>query len=286
MQTSKAFDQLNRLTQVGSLGAAGGPLTFRYAYNPANQRTNALLADGSYWRYQYDSLGQVTNGQRFFASGLAVAGQQFEYNFDAIGNRTGTQAGGDSGGAGLRPATYSANTLNQYTSRTVPRTNDVVGSAEPGAGVTVNGQAAYRTNDYYQAAVALTTATTNFYAWVTNISGATTVTGRVFVAATPEAFSYDADGNLTNDGRFAYAWDGENRLMSLQSQSGAPQDSKLKLDFKYDYRGRRVQKEVSVWDPSTLNSQPERSSSTTAGIWWPSTMATTPWCARTLGASI
>ena len=37
---------------------------------------------------------------------------------------------------------------------------------------------------------------------------------------TPEDFSYDADGNLTNDGRFAYTWDGENRLVGDDEQHG------------------------------------------------------------------
>ena len=252
LTTLLAYQETGLLASETGAGGVIAGLGLTNSYDAQWRRVGlSFNAQPSTLNYSYDRasrLAGVTNGRRFFASGLAVAGQQFEYSFDAIGNRTGTQAGGDSGGAGLRPATYSANTLNQYTSRTVPRTNDVVGSAEPGAGVTVNGQVAYRTNDYYQAAVALTTATTNFYAWVTNVSGATTVTGRVFVAATPEAFSYDADGNLTNDGRFAYAWDGENRLASLQSRATAPADSKLRLDFKCDYRGRRVQKVVSAWE--------------------------------------
>ncbi|MBR0057021.1 MAG: hypothetical protein IJP66_06795 [Kiritimatiellae bacterium] len=40
------------------------------------------------------------------------------------------------------------------------------------------------------------------------------VTGRVFVAQTPETFEYDADGNMTCDGRFRYTWNGENNLNS------------------------------------------------------------------------
>ena len=40
------------------------------------------------------------------------------------------------------------------------------------------------------------------------------VTGRVFVAQNPEQFTYDADGNMTCDGRFRYTWNGENHLNS------------------------------------------------------------------------
>jgi hypothetical protein len=36
---------------------------------------------------RYDSLGQVTSGKRAWADGSRVAGQQFDYSFDDIGNR-------------------------------------------------------------------------------------------------------------------------------------------------------------------------------------------------------
>ena len=45
----------------------------------ANQRIKATLADGSYWVYQYDSLGQVTSGQKYWSDDTAVTGMQFGY---------------------------------------------------------------------------------------------------------------------------------------------------------------------------------------------------------------
>jgi hypothetical protein len=67
-----------------------------------------------------------------FSDGTPVPGQQFEYGFDDIGNRTSTKAGGDSLGASasLRSATYAANTLNQYTSRTVTNALDVLDASQ------------------------------------------------------------------------------------------------------------------------------------------------------------
>ena len=35
--------------------------------NFANQRSRVSHADGSYWIYQYDTLGQVISGKRFWA---------------------------------------------------------------------------------------------------------------------------------------------------------------------------------------------------------------------------
>jgi RHS repeat-associated protein len=60
--------------------------------------------------------------------------------------------------------------------------------------------------------------------------------------------------NLTNDGRWMLTWDGENRLVQMESQTNAPVGSKLQLKFGYDAQGRRIQKIVS--GPSTLNYQP------------------------------
>ena len=45
-------------------------------------------ADNSRWVYTYDSLGQVISGKKYWSDGTPVAGQQFEYGFDDIGNRT------------------------------------------------------------------------------------------------------------------------------------------------------------------------------------------------------
>src|SRR5437016_4027562 len=140
MTTSKQYDYLNRLLSISTTPGATNQLAlaYSYAYNDVNQRTRVQLNDGSFWIYQYDALGQVTSGKKYWSDGTPVPGQQFEYGFDDIGNRGSTKAGGDQSGAGLRPATYSANTLNQYTSRTVPNAFDVIGIANVSSSVTVN----------------------------------------------------------------------------------------------------------------------------------------------------
>jgi RHS repeat-associated protein len=245
MTTTKSYDFLNRLTQISSAPSASytSPLTFNYNYNPANQRTKDTLADGSYWIYGYDSLGQVTNACKYFADGTPVAGQQFDYAFDTIGNRTQTLAGGDATGANLRVANYSANNLNQITSRDVPPYVDVMGASILTNAVTVNGNTAYRKEEYYRQQ--LPANNTNSALW-TNIvvSGGQSVTGNVYVAQEPEQFSYDSDGNLTNDGRWAYTWDGENRLKVMMVNTNVgPQ---YQLTFAYDAKGRRIQKIVET----------------------------------------
>ena len=70
-------------------------------------------ADNARWDYQHDHLGQVTAGKKYWSDDAFVAGQQFGYAFDDIGNRQ--SATRDS-----RTSSYSANLLNQYSTRTVP----------------------------------------------------------------------------------------------------------------------------------------------------------------------
>src|SRR5205807_8203940 len=104
----------------------------------ANQRKAVTNADGSFWLYGYDQLGQVTSGKKYFSDGIPVPGEQFEYSFDDIGNRKYAGEGGNEFGTGLRYQTYTGNNLNQYTQRTVPGKVDVVGTAGTNSTVTVN----------------------------------------------------------------------------------------------------------------------------------------------------
>jgi RHS repeat-associated protein len=242
MTTSKQYDFLNRL----SLIASSPSNAFTYQYNSANQRNLALLADGSYWRYGYDALGQVISGNKYWSDETPVAGQQFGYTFDTIGNRTQTESGGDQTGANLRVAYYTNNTLNQITSRSVPGYVDVMGDAIATNAVTVNGVTAYRKTEYFREQSAVTNTSSAVWDGVTVVGSGETNTGHIYVPETPESYTYDADGNLLSDGRWNYTWDGENRLISITSLSGAPTGSQLQLAFAYDYQGRRIQKAVST----------------------------------------
>ena len=115
-------------------------------------------------------------------------------------------------------------------------------------------------------------------------SGTTnSVTGNLFLPKTPEVMSHDADGNLTNDGHWAYVWDlaheieprtsmgtrvensvrqthcaasanisraEENRLTRLVAPTAIPTGARYALNFTNDWRGRRTSKVVSNWTGS------------------------------------
>jgi len=242
MTTSKQYDYVNRLSSISSTPSN----SFAYQYNAANQRTMDSLCDGSYWRYAYDALGQVISGNKYWVNQTQVAGQQFDYTFDTIGNRTQTESGGDQNGGYLRVANYTNNTLNQITSRSVPGDVDVMGLGIATNAVTVNGQMAYRNAEYFRQQLAVTNTANAVWQSVTVTNNGASVSGHAFVAQTPENYTYDADGNLLSDGRWTYAWDGENRLVGMTSLTNAPSGSQMQLLFSYDYQGRRIQKMVST----------------------------------------
>jgi RHS repeat-associated protein len=255
MTTSKQYDYLNRLQQINSTPSGGQlPASFGYQYNNANQRTKTTLADNSQWNYGYDTLGQVTSGKKNWSDQIMVPSEQFEYVFDDIGNRTSTKVGGDAAGGNLRSASYSPNPLNQYSSRTVPGSFDVIGIVNGAATVTVNGQAPYRRNEFYDSLVTVNNSTASVYQAVTvnSVHGANNASqsGNVYVPPATENFGYDLDGNLTTDGRWLYTWDAENRLIQIVANPNitVPAAAKLKLAFEYDWQGRRIRKQVYTWN--------------------------------------
>lgn len=248
LTTTKAHDYLNRLTSISSVPSADSTLAYDYRYDLANQRTRVSQADGTHWDYEYDKLGQVTSGKRKWGDGSPVSGQQFEYEFDEIGNRNWAKAGGNGSGAGLRNADYTVNKLNQIESRDVPGAVDVIGVAPVGSTVTVNGQAAYRKGAYFHAEEPVDNSNGSVYENIQTVmtegANTTTVNGKTFLPEAVEEFTYDADGNMTSDGRWLMTWDAENRLTSMTTRADVPTGAKLKLEFGYDYQGRRISKKV------------------------------------------
>ena len=199
-------------------------------------------------KYQFDSLGQVTNGVKHFADGTLVPGQSFGYLFDDIGNRKQTQSGGDQSGAGLRPANYTVNSLNQITSREFPGTNDIIGAALIGNSVSVNGNTnVFRKGEYFWTTVQATNTDSAQWLDVTVASGGKTNTGSLYLPQTPENFVYDLDGNLISDGLWTNTWNAENRLIASESSAGVPPAARMKEEWSYLPDGRWSQRIVSKW---------------------------------------
>lgn len=244
----REYDALNRIRQITSTPGASAPWSFTSIYNNANERTKTQLRDLTEWNYGRDALGQLTSAKHSYPDGTFVAGQQFEYVFDSIGNRTSAKRGGNSSGGSLREATYTPNLKNQYDQRTVPPYSDIVGLATDGGTVTIDGSTSgvERRGDYFRSERTVSNAGAAQYpsVQVQLSAGASppTRTGNIFVPGSPETYTHDLDGNLKTDGRWTYTWDAENRLTKIESLASPPSGSARRIEFKYDWRGRRIYK--------------------------------------------
>lgn len=265
LTTARAYDKLNRLGTINNtLGS--GSLNYAYTYNAANQRTRAIREDNAYWDWTYDWLGQVTAAKKFLAGAVPALGQDYAWTFDDIGNRKTAVANGAS-------STYTSNALNQYAQRMVPGTIDVLGSADAAANVTValntgTPQPTTRQGELFrkQVSVANTSAAQNAQLKITgvkNLAGpngedvVSEITKTAFVAQTPETFIHDLDGNLIDDARWHYAWDAENRLITVETSTAAVSVgvARQKLEFAYDGQSRRISKKVYAWNVGSSSYQ-------------------------------
>ncbi|MGV3772582.1 MAG: hypothetical protein ACO1QB_06735 [Verrucomicrobiales bacterium] len=201
-----------RLGAIESVLASGSAVDrHSYTYDALDRRTRAMLADDSAWAYDYNDRDEVTSAKRHWSDSSAVAGQQFEFSYDPIGNRTVAKEGGEVTGdpSALRSENYVANALNQYPSRSVSGVNDIIGAAYTTADVTVNGSSnVHRKGEYFHSELAAGTSNNPMWQGVTNVAtlnaNSASEIGGLLVPPLSQTLAYDYDGNLTNDGLWSY----------------------------------------------------------------------------------
>jgi hypothetical protein len=136
----------------------------------------------------------------------------------------------------------------------VPGYVEASGSADAGAAVTVNSLTPDRQGEYYRQEVSINNSAGGVAQWITsratNATGTSVVARLSFTPQTPEASTYDADGNLTQDGLWNYSWDAENRLTRVETRTNAITDSSYwqRVDGAFDYQSRRVRKQAFTWN--------------------------------------
>jgi YD repeat-containing protein len=241
--------RLSRITQTNGLGVVVASDV--YTYDARHRRIKSTRADGNAWNYAYNDRNEVTSGGKANNTGTALAGYQYGYAYDAIGNRDNTTTNG-------RVAYYTANNLNQYASREVPGAIDVLGEAPTDTLVKVNGFSTSRQGTSWSATVPVTNTSGPVYQAITAKGYKadpgpaadkyrtlpTSGTGQVYLPRTPETFTYDFDGNLTSDGRWTYTWDAENRLIAVQSNANVPTAAKSRVEYSYDAGNRMIERRV------------------------------------------
>jgi RHS repeat-associated protein len=255
--TTRTWETGPRLRSI--VNTAGGVVVTSHAYHYdwLDRRIQATLEDGSIWNYGYNDRNELIAAHRFWSDWSPVAGQQYGYDYDSIGNRQDASSGGDANGSNLRTTLYGANTLNQYTCITNPGYASIIGVALATNGVTVNSGAADRKGEYFHNEITVANGSGPLWQTVTVNSGGCTTNAGCALPAGSQGLSYDADGNLTFDGIWTYEWDGENRLIAMTMTNNVASlaaTNRLRLEFAYDHKGQRVQKVVKSWNGSAFGS--------------------------------
>lgn len=248
----RSYDNLGMLSSIASLGTGTTtPVRRSYGYtrNGINQVTGVTREDDFDWVYGYDSEGHLESASRKLPNNTALAGEQFAYDYDPLGNRVEATFGGGTGSTHTIGYTPKSGDLSQIDEIETPGIALVTGAAKTTATVLVDGTAP---DDRQSERFAHPVAVDNSGGAVLATVPVTAEEGMDLDSTTvkklvPEAnifYSYDADGNVTSDGFFAYVWDAENRLLSVETLSGvAPAGvTEVKVEYAYDYFGRRIQR--------------------------------------------
>jgi len=232
-----------------------------FGYNTAGfrvQRTNDFgaarpaLVDS----FTYDDLGQLTTATRT-KNAQPRKDYFFAWRYDTVGNRVNEQRAGFSFG-------FWYNRLNQMTGRQWLGGLTVAGTTQPGAAnAAVNAKSARMDADgeYVVEELDVTTPllsnqgigdgrTRDLVTAVnTNMDTLSILWETIRMAPQQVEMSYDADGNLTSDGRIAYSWDAENRLVSCEDID-LHAAKKRRSEYVYDGQMRRIEKRDYAQDGS------------------------------------
>jgi RHS repeat-associated protein len=272
--TSFGYDAMNRLVSVSNLAIQSDPLE-EYAYTPDGQRASFTDANGNATAYAYDGFDRLASATypdtsteeyaydandnvltRETRAGDAITftydtldrlarkaapGQPtVTYGYDLAGRLT---AANDNSSAiaavSGSPASYATtlgyDVLNRATS---------VGWT-PAAAQTTPSAATVTFEHAYDATNRRVGQTTTDDAWWSVPSGASSTAYTAnnlnqYTAVGGASPTYDDNGNLSFDGEFTYAYDSENRLLSI-ADSGTPVAS-----YAYDAQGRRKSRTVGA----------------------------------------
>jgi len=284
LTASWSYDANNQLLQVRNATPTNVISQFDYTYDAAGRRTaiaksGAAFGDlsGATDSYGYNSRNEVISARRT-KNNEAIHGFNEDFEYDPIGNRISSTTYNELGEP--KTSQYIANNLNQYTSRTVPGYAAVRGHADADATVTVNEKPTYRYGEYFFGSDEFDNFTAPVNAALGTVAvkpGATedepdeiaSVTNSVYLAKSPVTYEYDEDGNMTEDARFRYYWNGENRMIRAEEKSAPPGRQPYVIAYAYDHMGRNVVNDGAkfIWDDYNVIVEDAASSNATFNTW-------------------
>jgi RHS repeat-associated protein len=274
---SRTFEsQRDVLTSVTGQWSTATRTRYDYTTNTLGQRTSvrqsgdafADYGDSSFQLFTYNSRSEVTGATGYLGSDIAqttqpLPGRNLSFAYDNLGNRQSSNRTGNSADAD----NYTTNPLNQIVTRQ-NHAVQVSGTADANAKVAIEGRPAVasRQGKYWSDEVPVANGSGPWrgpllaYIGKSGAGAGGTdllrIDSRIAqIAAASQSFSYDLDGNLTADGLWDYTWDAENRLVAMQTSVAAANAGlpNQRLEFKYDYLGRRIEKLVrGGWNGSSF----------------------------------
>ena len=226
------YDSLSRLDYTALTNRWGQVLDASgYIHNPVGLRTNIVRNLGSTVStvtVDYDNIGQITGWTAKEPDQSIRFNEKFGWTYDASGNLR-TRANN------ALVQTFTNDAANQLTGIARTGTLTVSGvTPAPALGVTVNGQAAKRYEDFTFASTNQTlTGNDTFTIVATNAYGAKVT--NILSTTLPASLSlkYDLNGNLTNDGTRIFVYDAQNQLVTNSVALA------WKSEHVYDGLGRR-----------------------------------------------
>jgi len=226
------FDAQGRLDSVTDPSQ-----TFTYSYLADSNLIESMTSPVHSTTYTYEDERNVKTVVDNVVNSLSVS--KYGYEYDELGRRTSRVQEGSA----FTQASFDAFDYNDRS--------EVTGS-DRYLGTDITDLSSPVTSDTFAydfdpignriesstGSLAVTDYTTNELNQYTQVTG---------LSAQP---SHDPDGNLTEQGSWVYKWNAENRLIEAYSFT-----EDKKLEFLYDYLGRRVEKKVSVLSTSTVISE-------------------------------
>jgi RHS repeat-associated protein len=225
------------LSEIKNLNASSAVISkFDYGYDAQGQITSWTQQtdsnDPQNWANQYDLEGKLT-GVNVTDTTTSSLLHQYAYLYDAAGNRTSEQIDGNVTGA-----TY--NNLNQVTGQSGGGSMVFSGNLSKPAQVTVGGNPAttsYSTN--FSGVASVTTGTNSVAVVAQDVDGNTSTNNyQVVIPSVSASYTYDLNGNLTEDATRSYQWDAKNELTAIIYNSGSNEGNHT--EFTYNGVGQRV----------------------------------------------
>jgi RHS repeat-associated protein len=230
---SNSYDSMARLTQTALNNHWANALdSYSYGYDLLGERTNVTRNVGltaSTVSAGYDAIGQLTSWTAKETNGAPRLNEQLGWAYDAGNNllrRTN----------GALVQTFAMDAVNELTNITRTGTLTASGATPaPATTVTVNGLVAQIYGDFTFARTNLTLANGNnsFTNIAQNVYGVAATNTTIAYLPTPVSLTYDANGNLTNDGLKTFGFNAENQLTNVAVAG------QWKSDFVYDGLNRR-----------------------------------------------